>query len=81
MIHSNLPVATNKYDPMYKKQRFELVDKPKYHPSRKLIHNDLAEKLVKTLKTDKINALRRGLGYNAVDTLNSKQQSITEKIK
>ena len=28
MIHSNLPVATNKYDPMYKKQRFELVDKP-----------------------------------------------------
>ena len=26
--HTNLPVITNKYDPVYKKCRFELVDKP-----------------------------------------------------
>ena len=25
--HKNLPVITNKYDPVYKKQRYELVDK------------------------------------------------------
>ena len=51
--HSNLPVVTNKYDSMYKKCRFELVDEPKYHPSRRFIRNDLAEKLVKTFKRDK----------------------------
>ena len=28
--NSNLPVATNRYDPEYKKYRFELVDEPKY---------------------------------------------------
>ena len=56
--HSNLPVVTNKYDPMYKKCRLQLVDKPKYKPCRIFICNNAAEKLVKTLKTDKINAIR-----------------------
>ena len=32
--HSNLPVVTNKYDPMYKKRRSELVDEPESHPFR-----------------------------------------------
>ena len=27
--HKNLPVITNKYDPVYKKHRYELADKPK----------------------------------------------------
>ena len=26
--HKNLPVITNKYDKIYKKSRYELVDKP-----------------------------------------------------
>ena len=30
--HKNLPVITNKYDPVYKKHRYELVDKPKKQP-------------------------------------------------
>ena len=46
-----------------------------------MIRNDLAEQLVKTLNVPKINALRRGLVYSIVDTFNSKQKSITEKIK
>ena len=62
MGHSNLPVVTNKYDPMYKKCRFELVDEPKYRPCRSFIYNDLAKILVATLKVPNINALRRGLG-------------------
>ena len=36
---------------------------------------------MKTLKTDKRNEFRRRLGFNVVDTFNSKQQSITETIK
>ena len=27
--HKNLPVITYKYDPVYKKHKYELVDKPK----------------------------------------------------
>ena len=81
MGHLNLPVVTNKYDPVYKKCGFELVDEPKYHPYRRFIRNDLAENLVTSLKTPNINVLRRGLGYSIVDTFNSKQQSITEKMK
>ena len=27
--HKNLPVITNKYDEVYRKHRYELVDKPK----------------------------------------------------
>ena len=36
---------------------------------------------MKTPRTPDIHAHRRGLGYSIVDTFNSKQQSISEKIK
>ena len=81
MRHSNLPFVTNKYDPIYKKCRFELVEEPKYRSCRRFIRNDLAEQLVKTLKTPNVNALRRGLKFNVTDVFDIKQQSITEKIK
>ena len=29
LYHKNLPVITKKYDPVYKKHRYELADKPK----------------------------------------------------
>ena len=32
--HKNLPVITNKYDPVYKKHRYELVDNPKKQPDK-----------------------------------------------
>ena len=64
-----------------KNARYELVDKPKYRPYRSFIHIYLAKPLVKTLKVPNINTFRRGLGYNMVDTFNSKQQLITEKVK
>ena len=41
MGHSNLSVVTNKYDPMYKKPRSELVEEPKYRRCRNFIHNGL----------------------------------------
>ena len=31
--HKNLPVITNKYDQVYKKHRYELVDKAKKQPN------------------------------------------------
>ena len=42
--HKNLPVITNKYDPVYKKHRYELVDKPKKQPNRRFLRSDLAIK-------------------------------------
>ena len=60
MGHSNLPVVTNKYDSMYKKSRSELADEAKYRRCRNFIHNDLAKKSEKTLRTPDLNAFRRG---------------------
>ena len=53
--HSNLPVVTNKYEQKHKKCRFELVDERKYQPFRGFISNDLAEKIVEILGTNKID--------------------------
>ena len=43
--HKNLPVLTNKYDKIYKKRGYELVDKPIKQLNRRLLHNDLALKI------------------------------------
>ena len=80
--HSNLPVITHKYNPKFKKCRFELVvNEPKYQPFSRFTCNDLAEKLVKTLRADKIDAFRRSLEFNVIDAFNVKQQTTTTKIK
>ena len=74
-VHSNLPVVTNKCDQKNKKCRFELpVDEPKYQPFTKFIQHDLAEKLVKTLMKDKIEAFRRSLGFNVIIAFNSNKK-------
>ena len=36
---------------------------------------------MKTLRTDKIDAFRSSLGFNVIDTFNSKQKPITKAIK
>ena len=40
--HNNLPVITNKYNKIYKKSRYKLVDKPIKQRNRKLLRIDLA---------------------------------------
>ena len=50
--HSDLPVVTSKYGAEHKERRFVLVDEPEYQPFRRSIRNDLAEKLVKTLRKE-----------------------------
>ena len=51
--HKNLPVITNKYDKIYKKNRYELVDKPIKQPNRKFLHINLALKIVMDCRADK----------------------------
>ena len=44
--HKNLPVITKKYDPIYKKHKYELVNKPKKQPKIRLLHGDLTLKAI-----------------------------------
>ena len=51
--HKNLPVITNKYDKIYKKCRYELVNKPTKQLKRRFLHIDLALKIIMDCRTDK----------------------------
>ena len=77
----NLPVVTNRYDLKYKKSEFKLIDEPKYQPFRWFIHNDLAKNLIKTLKTDKIDAFRKKLRFNVRYLFKDKEQLVIKLIK
>ena len=50
--HKHLPVITNKYDQVYKKHRYELVNKPKKQPNRRFLRSDLALKVIMDCRTD-----------------------------
>ena len=57
--HKNVPVITNKYDKIYKKSRYELVDKPIKQPNRKILHVNLALKTIRDCRTDKSCILKK----------------------
>ena len=57
--HKNLQVITNKYDKIYKKSRYELVDKPIKQPNRKFLCVDVALKIVMDCRTDKSCSLKK----------------------
>ena len=57
--HKNLQVITNKYDKIYTKSRYELVDKPTKQPNRKFLHIHLALKIIMDCRTDKSCSLKK----------------------
>ena len=44
--HGNLPAITNKFDKIYKKSRYELLNKPIKQLNRKFLHINLALKII-----------------------------------
>ena len=48
----SLPVITNKYNSVYKKHRYELVDKVKKQANRRFLRSDLALKVIMDCRTD-----------------------------
>ena len=44
--HKILPVISSKYDKIYKKGRYEFVDKPIKQPNGKFLHINLASKII-----------------------------------
>ena len=59
--HKNLLAITNKYDKIYKKHRYELVDEPIKQPNRRFLRIDLALKIIMDCRADKSCSLKRNL--------------------
>ena len=57
--HKNLPAITNKYNKIYKKRRYELVNEPIKQPNRRLLRKDLALKIIMDCKTDELCNLKK----------------------
>ena len=79
--HKNVPFITNKYDPVYKKHRYELEDKPKKQPNRRFLRSDLALKIIINCRTDESCNLKRNLGFRLLDMINTKEQTVLKSIK
>ena len=79
--HKNLPAITNKYDKIYKKYRYELVDEPIKQPNRRFLRIDLALKIIMDCRTDESCSLKRNLGFNLHDVINTKEQTVLRSIK
>ena len=81
LCHKGLPVVTNKYDKIYNKIRFELVDKPIKQPNRRFLHINLALEIIMDCTTDKSCSLKKNLGSKLHDVINTKEQTIINLIK
>ena len=79
--HKNLPGVTNKYDKIYKKHRYELVDEPIKQPYRRFLRIDLASKIIMDCRTDESCNLKRNLGFRLHDVINTKEQTVINSIK
>ena len=75
--HKNLPAITNKF----KKHRYELVDEPIKQPNRRFLRIDLALKIIMDCRTDESCSLKRNLGFNLHDVINTKEQTVLRSIK
>ena len=74
--HKNLPVITNRYDTVYKKHRYELVDKPKKQPNRRFLCRHLALKVIMDCRTDESCSLKINVGFRLHNVIYTKEQTL-----
>ena len=79
--HKNLPAITSKHDKIYKKHSYELVDDPVKQPNRRFLRIDLALKITMDCRTDESSSLKRNLGFNLQDVINTKEQTVLKSLK
>ena len=79
--HKNSPDISNKYDKICKKCRYELENKPIKQSGRRFLHIDLALKIIMEFRTDKSCSLKKDLGFNLYDVINTKEQTLINSIK
>ena len=74
--HKNLPAIT-KYDKIYKKHRYE----PIKQKIEDFLRIHLALKTIVDCRTDESCSLKRNLGFNLHDVINTKEQTVLRSIK
>ena len=79
--YNNLPVITNKYDPIYKTHRYGLIDQPNDEPSKRFWRNDYALKVIMDRRTDELCNLKKRIGFNLHDVINTKRQAVLKSMK
>ena len=79
--HKSLTGITNKDDKIYKKHRHELVDEPIKQPNRRFLRTDLTLKITMDCRADELCSLKRNLGFNFHDVINTKEQTVLRSIK
>ena len=72
---------TQYYSDKFKKRRYEIQDFEVLQPCRKCIAEELAIHLITDIKTVKAAELKIKLGFNQVDPIMTKQQSIGLRIR
>ena len=79
--HKNIPVITNKYNPVYKNHWYELVDKPKKQRNRRFLRIGLALKVIMDCRTDESCNHKRNLEFRLHDVINTKERTVINSIK
>ena len=74
--HKNLPAITNKYDKIYKKNRYELVDEPIKQANRRFLRIDLALKIIMDFRIDESFSFKKNLRFHLHDVINTKEQTV-----
>ena len=74
--HRKLPAVSNKFDKIYKKCRYELVNKPIQQSDKRFLHTDLALKIIMDCRTDKLSSLKKKLGFKLYYVINTKEQTV-----
>ena len=81
LVHRNVPAITSKYNKIYKKHRYELVNEPIKQTNRRFLRIDLALKIIIDCRTDQSCSLKRNLGFNLHNVINTKKQTALRSIK
>ena len=79
--HKNVPAITKKYDKIYKKHRYELAHESIKQANRRFLRIDLALKTIMDCRTDESSSLKRNLGFELHDVINTKKQTVLKSIK
>ena len=79
--HKNLPAITNKYNKIYKKHRYELVDETIKQPNRRFLRIDLALKIIMGSRKDESCSFKRNLGFKLYDVISTKEQTVINSMK
>ena len=65
----------------YTKNTHELVDEPIKQPNRRFLHIDLALKIIMDCRTDESCSLKKNLGFNLHDVINTKEKTVLRSTK